>query len=46
MLMDGIFFKFMVKKVVDGVTQVEIKRIPMLVIIGVTAAKKRTSLTI
>ena len=46
MMMDGVFFKFRVKKVVDGVTQMEIKRIPMLVVIGVTATKQRSFLAI
>jgi len=46
MLMDGVFFKFRVKKVVDGSVRQEIKRIPMLVIIGVTRTKQRTFLTI
>jgi putative transposase len=46
MLMDGVFFKFRVKRVVDGSTRMEIKRIPMLVVIGVTATKQRTFLAI
>ena len=46
MLMDGVFFKFRVKKVVDGSVRQEIKRIPILVVIGVTAAKQRFFLTI
>ena len=46
LMMDGVFFKFSVKKVVDGATQMEIKRIPMLVVIGVTSTKQRVFLNI
>ena len=46
LMMDGVFFKFRVKKVVDGATQMEIKRIPMLVVIGVTSTKQRVFLNI
>jgi putative transposase len=46
LMMDGVFFKFRVKRVVDGATQMEIKRIPMLVVIGVTSAKQRVFLNI
>ena len=46
LMMDGVFFKFRVKKVVDGTTQMEIKRIPMLVVIGVTSTKQRVFLNI
>ncbi len=46
LMMDGVFFKFRVKKVVDGTTQMEIKRIPMLVVIGITSTKQRVFLNI
>ena len=46
LMMDGVFFKIRVKKVVDGTTQMEIKRIPMLVVIGVTSTKQRVFLNI